>query len=90
MTAYDWNEMCELSEKLEKYYELEDNSHGEAMEALCRLAQHPDYISDELLNAVVRAMRTELKNYTDHARIIITPTTYKCDVAELEWHNENI
>jgi len=85
MTVYDWNEMCELSEKLEKYYELESDSHGEAMEALCRLAQHPDYISDELLDAVVIAMRVELKNYTENCKIVTTPETFTQDVSELEW-----
>ena len=86
MTAYDWNEMCDLSEKLKKYYELEGDSHGEAIEALCRLAQHPDYISDELLDAVVIAMRAELKNYTENCKIVITPETFTHDVAELEWN----
>ena len=83
---YNWEEMCELSTELEKYYSLEGTSHGEAMEALCRLSQHPDYISDELLDAVVIAMKEELKNYTENCKIVITPETFIHDVAELEWN----
>ena len=86
MTKYNWNEVCEIKEKLEEYCSLECDSHGEAVRALCDLSQYPDYITQELWDSVVIAMKHELKNYVDNARIIITPTTYVCDVAELEWN----
>lgn len=88
--TYNWGEICELGEKLEKYYSLEETSRGEAMEALCRLSHYPDYISDDLLNAVVIAMKEELKYYTENCKIVITPETFIHDVTELEWNNENI
>lgn len=88
--TYNWKEICELTTELEKYYSLEGDSRGEAMEALSRLSQYPDYISDELLDAVVTAMKAELKYYTENCKIVIKPETVIHDVAELEWNNENI
>lgn len=84
MTSY-WEEIGELCEQLEKYYELEETSHSEALELLCRLSQYPDYISDDLLGALVSEMKKELKNYTENCTIVIRPETFTHDVAELEW-----
>lgn len=86
MTDYNWNEICKVRTKLEEYYELEGNSHGEAVQALCHLSQYPDYMTQELWNAVVDAMQYELNNYTTNAKIVTTPTTYTHDVTELEWN----
>lgn len=85
MTEYDWDEVNELREKLAEYAEYEYNSHTEAMEALCRLSQYPDYISQELWDAVVTAMKAELKNYTENTRIITTTETFTKEVTDLEW-----
>jgi len=90
MTKYNWDEICELRDNLEKYYSLEYDSHTEAMEALCRLSQYPDYISEELWDAVVIAMKSELKNYTENSKIITTPIMIAKNLVELEWNHENI
>ena len=84
MTDY-WEEIGELCEQLEKYYSLEADSHSEAMELLCQLSNYPDYISDDLLGALVSEMKKELKNYTENCTIVIRPETFTHDVAELEW-----
>jgi hypothetical protein len=85
MTSYDWDEANELREKLLEYAEYEYNSHTEAIEALCGLSQYPDYISQELWDAVIVAMKAELKNYTDNTRLVTTTETFTKDVIDLEW-----
>jgi len=83
---YDWDEALELSSKLEKYWSLEGDSHGQAVETLCAMAQYPDYISQELWDAVVAGMKYELDQYETYCKIVITPETFTHDVAELEWY----
>jgi len=88
MTTLEYSEICELREKLEEYGNLEETSHGEAVRALCFLSSYPDYITDELWDAVVDAMQYELKNFTDNAKIVTLPMTFTRDVIELKWNDE--
>ncbi len=85
MTDYDWDEINEIRAKLTEYAEYEYDSHTEALTAMCHLSQYPDYISQELWDAVVTAMKAELKNYTENTRIITTTETFTKEVTDLEW-----
>ena len=86
--TYDWDEVCEIREKLSEYAEYEYDSHTEALTLLCQLSRYPDYISDELLDAVVAEMKKELKNYTENSTIVTTTVTTTNQVTDLQWHNE--
>jgi len=88
MTVYDWDEINEIREKLAEYAEYEYNSHTEALTALCHLSQYPDYISQELWDAVVIAMKAELKNYTENATIVTTTVTTTSQVTDLQWNDD--
>ncbi len=88
MTNYDWGEACDLVSELEKYCTFEETSHGEMVRALLLLAQHPDYMSQELWDAVVAGMKEELENYKKYCKIIETSETYTRPVVEVVWHDE--
>ena len=88
MTKYNWDEANELREKLSEYAEYEYNSYTEAMKALCCLSQYPDYISQELWDAVIIAMKAELKNYTENATIVTTTVTTTNEVTDLQWNDD--
>lgn len=85
MTDYDWDEACELSEKLREYADYHYDSYSEMINALCALSQYPDYMSQELWNAVVEGMKRELKNYEENAQIVTTTETITREVVDLEW-----
>ena len=87
MTNYDWDEINEIRAELAEYAEYEYNSYTEAMEALCCLSQYPDYISQELWDAVVVAMKAELKNYNDNTTIVTTTVTTTNQVTDLQWND---
>jgi hypothetical protein len=85
MANYDWDETCRLIAALEEYCTFEENEHGEAVRYLLGLAQYPDYISQDLWDAVVAGMKEELENYEKHCRIVKTKETYEREYVELEW-----
>lgn len=85
MTEYDWDEINDIREKLLEYAEYEYDSHTEALTALCHLSQYPDYISQELWDAVVTAMKAELKMYTENTVIVTKTETITREVTDLEW-----
>ena len=88
MTDYDWGEACDLVSELEKYCTFEENSHGEMVRALLNLAQHPDYMSQVLWEAVVAGMKEELQNYKNNAQIVTTTETYTREYVDLVWNDE--
>jgi hypothetical protein len=87
MTDYDWDEACDLREQLREYAEFEMNSHQEMVEQLCNLSQYPDYMSQELWNAVIDEMKAELKNYKENATIVKTTETYTREIVDIEWND---
>lgn len=88
MTDYDWGEACDLVSELEKYCTFEENSHGEMVRALLSLSQFPDYMSQELWDAVVAGMKEELAHYKKYCRIVETEATHTFPVTELVWDDE--
>jgi hypothetical protein len=87
MTDYDWDEINDIREKLLEYAEYEYDSHTEALTAMCHLAQYPDYISQELWDAIVVEMKAELKNYVDNTTIVTTTVTVTNSVTDLQWND---
>jgi hypothetical protein len=85
MTDYDWDEACDLREQLRKYADYHYDSYSEMINALCALSQYPDYMSQELWNAVVEGMKRELKNYEENSQIVTTTETITREVVDLEW-----
>ena len=85
MTEYNWDEACDLVEELEKYCEFENDEHGEMVRSLLLLARYPDYMSQDLWDAVVAGMKAELTNYKEHCRIVKSEETYTREYIELEW-----
>ena len=88
MTEFDWTEAGELHDKLREYADFEMSSHSEMICALCDLSHFPDYMSQDLWDAVMAAMKDELKNYTENTRIVTKTETITREVADLEWINE--
>jgi hypothetical protein len=85
MAEYDWDETVRLVAELEEYCTFEENEHGEMVRALLLIAQHPDYMSQDLWDAVVAGMKEELSNYQKHCRIVKSKETYTREYVELEW-----
>lgn len=85
MAEYDWDEACRLVEELEEYCTFEEDEHGEMVRSLLLLARYPDYMSQELWDAVVFGMKEELDNYKKHCRVVKTEETYTREYTELEW-----
>lgn len=88
MTDYDWNEACKIREQLEHYCSYEMNEHGEMVEHLCYLSKYPDYMSQEMWDAVIAGMKKELKNYSENAKIVKTTETYTREFTDLVWNDE--
>ena len=88
MTDYNWDEACELRDKLREYADYHYDSYSEMINALCALSQYPDYMNQDLWNAVMRGMRAELKNYEENSQIVTRTETFTKEVQDLVWNDE--
>ena len=83
--SYNYDEILELQDKLTEYAAFEMTSQSEMIMALCAVSQHPDYVSDEFLAALVQEMKNRLQDYISNTEIIETEETFTRKVVSLEW-----
>lgn len=86
--ALTYQEVMEVTAALEPYIELENDSHSEAIHTAIHLSQYPDYISDELWEALCAYLIDRKEHYETNCEIIIVHHQYTRQDKELKWKNE--
>ena len=71
--------------KLERYAALEGAEVGELCQLLCRLMTYVDYMDENFNSALRKEINKQLKNFTQHSRIVEKAKTTEEQVIELEW-----
>lgn len=83
MNIYDWIEITQLQDEIVKYSDYEQNEHGEMVNTLVMLSSYPDYMSQELLDAVTLALKEELARYKKYFVFEEREETHTYKVKEL-------
>lgn len=78
-------EIRTVCEDLRQYADMEGTEVGEACLDMINLAGHPDYISDELLNALVKEMKEMLYILRHDYEIVEEEKTHKYIDKHLEY-----
>jgi len=82
---YNWEEINKLVDDIKEYSDHEYNTESEAIEAMCSVIRRPDYLSEELLSAVMKELNDKLKYYKENSRIVEREETFTRTVTDLEW-----
>jgi len=78
-----YKNMLEMKEELEKYWELEDDEHGEAVSLMCSLVSRYDYVSDDFKIALEKELAHQLNNYKEYTEIVEREVTHSKTLKEL-------
>ena len=81
------DEFYDNLDKLEKYANLERSELGELCRSLIGLVGLRDYMGSEFAAALEKELSEQLKNFTDHAKIVERERTFRLyTYKELEWN----
>jgi hypothetical protein len=83
-TVYE--QLCDLQEELEQYYELENDEHGECVTMLCGMVRCTNYyMSAGFEKALLKELQMQLKNYKQSAEIVEEEVEVKRTSRSLNW-----
>lgn len=68
--SHTYEQIQSIQKELSEYAQIEGTKYGEACNILMATSNFSEYFSEEFLNAVVKEMELQLKNFKDNYKIV--------------------